>query len=76
MEPWQPTQSEGELNLLAANRLFTRQDKDEQYIPVAIDSSVDPHGSLARLAGSQYVHTEDNVVRYFARAINGDGSIR
>lgn len=37
-------------------------------------STVDPHSHLKKAAGSKYVHTEDNVVKYFKkrRFLHGD----
>ena len=37
-----------------------------------LTAEVDPNGYLAKVAGSTYVHTEENKVYYFEKAGNGD----
>ncbi|KAF7979060.1 hypothetical protein HWV62_43543 [Athelia sp. TMB] len=75
MVQWAPGTMGGELTMEVSNRLFVKQDENKQHESVPIDLSVNPYGSLARLAGQHYVHTEDCVVRYFTRDENRDGTI-
>ncbi|KAF7976992.1 hypothetical protein HWV62_4912 [Athelia sp. TMB] len=65
MSPWLPATSEGQIQVNIGNRLFTRQREANQHESMPVDQSIDPFGSLSNLAGKDYVHTDDNVVRYF-----------
>ncbi|KAF7977068.1 hypothetical protein HWV62_4860 [Athelia sp. TMB] len=65
MAPWYPGRFEECVAVEVCNRLFTRQNNDNPLAAVDIESSIDPHGSLLTLAGGEYVHTEENTVRYF-----------
>ncbi|KAF7970271.1 hypothetical protein HWV62_24456 [Athelia sp. TMB] len=75
MEVWKPKQLGSDLTIDISNRLFVRQNRDNEHKPVAMDRSVDPHGTLQKVANGEYVHTEDCVVRYFIRSENEDGTI-
>ncbi|GLB38110.1 hypothetical protein LshimejAT787_0411610 [Lyophyllum shimeji] len=57
----------------ASNRYFTpRRDASlEESIP--FDKLADPNNILKKMAGDQYVHTEDNEVLYFRRRTTQDG---
>ena len=39
----------------------------------SLTAEVDPFGTLARAAGTAYVHTEDNKVCYFEKTCGSDG---
>ncbi|KAF7975695.1 hypothetical protein HWV62_8813 [Athelia sp. TMB] len=67
MAPWRPTIIGTSIALEASNRLFVKQTKQMEHVPVAMDKTVDPHGTLQKMANGQYVHSEDCVVRYFKR---------
>ncbi|KAF7978588.1 hypothetical protein HWV62_45304 [Athelia sp. TMB] len=75
MAPWKPSNIGHNLAIEASNRLFVKQTKQHDHKPVAMDASVDPHGTLQKMADGQYVHTEDCVVRYFKRDESQDGTI-
>ncbi|KAF7968793.1 hypothetical protein HWV62_29312 [Athelia sp. TMB] len=75
MAMWRPSHVNGQLALEIGNRLFIKQNKTGSHFPAAMDSSVDPYGTLQKAANGEYVHTEDCVVRYFRRDENEDGSI-
>ncbi|KAF7976047.1 hypothetical protein HWV62_7956 [Athelia sp. TMB] len=75
MAIWRPSQVNGELALEIGNRLFVKQNKLGSHFPAAMDSSVNPYGTLQKVANGEYVHTDDCVVRYFKRDENEDGSI-
>ncbi|KAF7964471.1 hypothetical protein HWV62_7300 [Athelia sp. TMB] len=62
--PWHPGQFEGFATLNMSNRLFTKQTRDKRHEQVAMEGSIDPHGALLGLAKGDFVHTDDNVVRY------------
>lgn len=58
-----------------SNRYFTA--REDAHIDDVCDlgQDVDPQGHLARLAGSAFIHTEDNKVHYYERrkrGTNGD----
>ena len=59
-----------------SNRYFTAK-KDalvEECMPISPD--IDPQGFLAQAAGSKYVHTEQNAVKYYMRTEDNDGHNR
>jgi len=57
----------GHAALDASNRYFTPMNNagDGENLPLGID--VDPLGFLAKAAGTDFVHTEDNRVYYYER---------
>ena len=66
----------GHCSIELSNRYFTAT-KDaltEDYVPISTD--IDPQGLLARAAGSKYVHTEQNAVKYYTRTTEHDGNNR
>ncbi|KAF7967715.1 hypothetical protein HWV62_33305 [Athelia sp. TMB] len=75
MAPWHPGQFEGFSTLNTSNRLFTKQTYDKRHQAVPIEGSIDPVGSLIDMAGEEYVHTEDNVVRYLKCLVSPDGQV-
>ena len=54
-----------------ANRHFTPRGSANSEEIQPLTSEVDPHGYLAKAAGSTYVHTEENKVYYFEKTSNG-----
>lgn len=61
---------EDSLAIDVANRYFTpKVGADCQEIQ-PVTAEVDPNGYLAKVAGSTYVHTEENKVYYFEKAGN------
>ena len=54
-----------------ANRYFTPRDGADCEEIRPLTAEVDPNGYLAKVAGSTYVHTEENKVYYFEKAGNG-----
>ncbi|KAF7967868.1 hypothetical protein HWV62_32842 [Athelia sp. TMB] len=75
MTPWHPGQFEGFSTLTTSNRLFTKQSFDKRHQAVPVEGAVDPIGSLIDMAGEEYVHTEDNVVRYLKCLASPDGKV-
>ena len=66
----------GHSSIELSNRYFTPK-KDaltEDYVSISTD--IDPQGLLARAAGSKYVHTEQNAVKYYMRTTENDGNNR
>ncbi|KAK0438271.1 hypothetical protein EV421DRAFT_1906806 [Armillaria borealis] len=50
-------------------RPISRKSEQEDGVPLMED--IDPNGVLARLAGVNLIHTEDNVVKYFRGMLDG-----
>jgi hypothetical protein len=59
-----------------ANRYFTSRKLAPFEPAIPIDDTIDPHGNLGRLAGLDYVHTEENRVEYSELRRNADGANR
>ena len=55
------------------NRYFTPKGGADSQEIRPLTAEVDPNGYLAKVAGSTYVHTEENKVYYFEKAGNGKG---
>jgi hypothetical protein len=70
------SQYNGSVSLDASNRYFTpkRDAKNMNHIP--FDRLVDPQGILENMTNAGYIHGEENIVRYYARRIEEDGSER
>jgi hypothetical protein len=56
-----------------ANRYFTPRGSADSKEIQPLTAEVDPNGYLAKAAGTTYVHTEENKVYYFEKAIDGKG---
>ncbi|KAF7976215.1 hypothetical protein HWV62_7226 [Athelia sp. TMB] len=75
MALWSPTRIGPSIAIEASNRLFVKQTKQMDHVPVAMDKTVDPHGTLQKMANGHYIHSEECVVRYFKREQNKEGDI-
>jgi hypothetical protein len=47
---------------------------EERDVPFS--QEIDPNGTLSRMVSEQYVHVEENVVRYFERVTASTGDHR
>ena len=56
-----------------ANRYFVPKAHALPEDVRTLSAEVDPFGTLARAAGSVYVHTEENKVYYFEKTFAGNG---
>ncbi|KAF7981291.1 hypothetical protein HWV62_34205 [Athelia sp. TMB] len=65
IESWKPERYRTWQTLDIGNRYFRRQNNEGDAVPISLPRNVDPDGILAKLAGDEWVHTEDNEVRYF-----------
>lgn len=75
LEDWVSDTSTCEIS--AANRYFTPKDEvPPGECHVAFGKQADPQGILEDMAKEGYVHTEDNVVQYFARKPKTGGGFR
>ena len=57
-----------------SNRYFTSRKEAlaEECVPISTD--IDPHGLLVQAAGNNYVHTEQNIVKYYMRTKENDSN--
>lgn len=65
MTPWHPTVVDGAATIDMNNRFFSWKTANASEQVVPIDKKLDPHGTLAKLAGHEYVHTQENQVLYY-----------
>ncbi|PBK65102.1 hypothetical protein ARMSODRAFT_978521 [Armillaria solidipes] len=66
MEEWKPTMAKEFVTVDLTN--------DEEGIPISQD--VNPAGILAKMAQHRWIHTEDNVVRYYRGTLDDEGKKR
>ena len=62
--------------LFASNRYFTYKRDVGQATQVAFSDGVDPNGILRRMAGTDYIHTDENEVKYYKLTLASDGTKR
>jgi hypothetical protein len=58
-----------------SNRYFTLKKDAATQEQVPFSTDIDPFRFLAIAAGHQYVHTEENVVRYYACEMDKEGQV-
>jgi hypothetical protein len=60
----------------AFNRYFSqrRDNMEEQDVPFG--QEIDPNGTLTKMVSEQYIHGEENVVRYYERMTASSGDHR
>ena len=66
----------GKPSINLSNRYFTPKKDAPMSNCVPFPNQVDPHGVLTAMIGDRYIHTEDNVVKYFNRVAEPDGHYR
>jgi hypothetical protein len=59
-----------------ANRYFVYKANALPEDICALTAEIDPFGTLAKAAGSAYVHTEENRVYYFEKTCGSDGEAK
>ena len=64
------------LGMHMSNRYFTPWEEATNEAEVTLTSDVDPNGILAGYAGNQFVHCEQNVVKYYHRKAVQGGAIK
>lgn len=57
----------------AANRYLTPKKDAPGMVHIPFSKSVDPYGYLENLAGTNYVHGEENTVQYYSLHIDCEG---
>lgn len=65
--------TENPLTIDVANRYFVPKANALPEDIRTLTAEVDPFGTLAKAAGSAYVHTEENKVYYFEKACGSNG---
>jgi hypothetical protein len=57
-----------------SNRYFTpRRQETLGTTEIPFSTDVDPHGFLAKAAGTSLVHTDENAVHYYERVLKDNG---
>ncbi|KAF7984851.1 hypothetical protein HWV62_10809 [Athelia sp. TMB] len=74
VDQWTPEHFQSWSALEFTNRYFVHQNVEGDMVPVEFGPHVDTEGLLAKIAGENWVHTEENVVSYFRRVVNADGT--
>lgn len=70
----EPTEVDGMTCIRFANRFLTPKSMAEQTVHTHSSMLIiDPYSHLKRAAGNKYVHTDDNVVKYFKKRQFVDG---
>ncbi|KAF7977179.1 hypothetical protein HWV62_4623 [Athelia sp. TMB] len=65
IESWTPARYRCWQAIEVSNRYFVHQNSEGDMISVPLTADVDPDGVLAKAAGDDWVHAEDNRVGYF-----------
>ncbi|KAH6874666.1 hypothetical protein BKA70DRAFT_1449332 [Coprinopsis sp. MPI-PUGE-AT-0042] len=77
MEDFQPSMFGNHFAIEANTRYFNHRNTVSADVqPVDFLDGVDPEGSLYRLMGEDYVHTQDNQVDYFQVHVDAEGNKR
>lgn len=69
----QSSDAEYPVTIDVANRYFVPKANALPEDIRSLTAEVDPFGTLAKAAGSAYVHTEENKVYYFEKTCSSDG---
>ncbi|KAK0494085.1 hypothetical protein EDD18DRAFT_1077907 [Armillaria luteobubalina] len=68
VEEWTQLTVQGQDTIKFSNRYFMPCSQSIEGDSVPFPTDVDPNGTLQRLAGTQWIHAEDNEVRYYRGA--------
>lgn len=76
LEPWRTSTYSGSHSLELSNRYFTsrRDAADGTHIPFT--EIVDPRGILEEMAKANYIHMEENEVRYYRSQTDEEGVVK
>lgn len=75
VEHWQPSNFSPHLAIDAHTRYFTERRQAPQETNIPFGPMVDPNGLLAGLQGSDFIHGQDNYVKYL-ELHNHEGNTR
>ena len=73
VDDWAPVRFQSWPALEFSNRYFVHQNVEGDMIPVEFGPNVDNEGVLAKIAGEEWVHTDENRVSYLQRIETEDG---
>ncbi|KAF7967771.1 hypothetical protein HWV62_33181 [Athelia sp. TMB] len=73
VDSWCPDRFQTWSALEFTNRYFVRQNVEGDMIAIEFGRNVDNDGLLTKIAGEEWVHTEENRVSYFNRIVGEDG---
>jgi hypothetical protein len=76
LEGWSVGTHAGHHALDVSNRYFTPKRDAPQMVHIPFTNAVDPHGILEEMAKSNYIHGEENIVRYYNCHVNEEGNRR
>ncbi|KAF7981386.1 hypothetical protein HWV62_33875 [Athelia sp. TMB] len=76
VDSWSPDRFQTWSALEFTNRYFVRQNIEGDMIAVEFGRNVDNEGLLTKIAGTEWVHTEENRVRYFNRVKDEEGKLQ
>jgi len=69
-------QCDKHLGIHMTNRYFTNRRESRAAETVEFGTEVDPQGILAGLVSDQFLHTEQNEVKYYDRSVGKGGMIK
>lgn len=72
LKAWQPLQIGDSFAIEASNRYFSWKGSNGIQQPVSFSDMVNPNKVLAGLAGTEYIHTQENEVDYMTCKITED----
>jgi hypothetical protein len=76
VEPWEPGEFVTYWAVDVWNRYFVSREAVADQTSLPFEKGVDPKRTLETLQGQHFLHTEENVVRYFHRIKESDGGFR
>ena len=65
MEVWDPSSFQGHASIYVGNQYFTPFQHALQDRQISFNPSIDPDNILSEAMGEEFVHTEDNEVKYY-----------
>ncbi|KAF7976038.1 hypothetical protein HWV62_7938 [Athelia sp. TMB] len=69
IESWTPARYRSWQAIELTNRYFVHQSSEGDMVSIPLTAEIDPDGVLSRLAGDEWVHSEENHVGYFRHHI-------
>ncbi|KAK0207527.1 hypothetical protein IW262DRAFT_1302604 [Armillaria fumosa] len=71
VEEWTQLTMQGQDTIKFSNQYFTPRSQSIKKDSIPFSMDVDPNSMLQRLAGMQWIHAEDNKVRYYRGIVHG-----
>lgn len=76
MEERKPTTAKEFITVDLSNRYFRPRNSTNEEEEIPISQDIDPASILAKMAQRRWIHTEDNVVRYYRGMMDDEGKKR